>query len=276
MIKYNNKVTNEIVLQFLIDGPAKEVDIVGSVMTLSAAMLPEYSIMKLQNTNLLGKLVVALQSTSTNKIRGILKIPSNLDRADTCILIAIIESIKKVHLYDSVFKFKEVVPTEKNNTTLWLKRALEIYNSAFQQMQDDSATNLKRTLLEMTSAKKAISYKSFTLGSRFHEADHIIVVEGKNDVEALAQCNINNVLGLGGYNFKEKDLEELLKSKKITLFTDGDQGGLAIIRKLSELYDIEYIIQTPKTKKVEELKKREILDLMKEKKIFSKKEYTLS
>lgn len=274
-IRYTSKLKYNLVFDFLVDGEVNESDVIGAMLTLTSSFNLNYGIIKLQNLNKLGKVELDLKHLKIPKkeleikTKGTIKISTDLDRAETSIFCSIIEQIKKIKLYSCTISLKEITDAEQVNSSIFLNRAVEIYSNYFQSQFLDP-DNLKRSLFEMTSSKKVTSVGSFTLGASFKESNNILVVEGRADVAKLFDCGITNTFALGGLFFEVDAVKEFLKSKAITLFLDGDVGGKEILKKLDSLdLNITHIIEAPEKISVEDLSKTEILNLIKNRRIYT-------
>jgi len=95
-------------------------------------------------------------------------------------------------------------------------------------------------------------------GPGIEKEDTLIIVEGRADVINLLRNNIKNVICMGGSKIPQS-LIELAKQKTVTLFIDGDRGGLLNVRKFEQLGDIDFIARAPDGKEVEELARKEIM-----------------
>jgi DNA primase len=89
-------------------------------------------------------------------------------------------------------------------------------------------------------------------------------VEGRADVLNLLKNNVKNAVAIGGTSV-QKELIELTEGKKVTVFLDGDRGGDLILKKLKQLINIDNVIRAPEGKEVEELTKKEIYKLLRDK-----------
>ena len=87
--------------------------------------------------------------------------------------------------------------------------------------------------------------------------DEIIVVEGRADVLNLLRHGIKNAIAMNGTSVPET-IKELSKKKHVTLFVDGDRGGDLIIREVSIVAEIDYVVKAPDGKEVEEITQKEI------------------
>ena len=82
-------------------------------------------------------------------------------------------------------------------------------------------------------------------------------MEGMAVVLNLLRHVIKNAIAMNGTSVPET-IKELSKKKHVTLFVDGDRGGDLIIREVSSVADIDYVIKAPDGKEVEEITKKEI------------------
>jgi len=94
-------------------------------------------------------------------------------------------------------------------------------------------------------------------GPFIEESDEIIVVEGRADVLTLLKHGIKNAIALNGTSVPQTVID-LSKRKDVTVFVDGDRGGVLIIKELMSVAEIDYVIKAPDGKEVEELTKKEI------------------
>jgi DNA primase len=94
-------------------------------------------------------------------------------------------------------------------------------------------------------------------GPNINDAEEVIVVEGRADVLNLLKHGIKNVIGMNGTSIPPTIIE-LSRKKILTLFVDGDRGGDLIIKELSSIAEIDYVIKAPDGKEVEEITKKEI------------------
>jgi DNA primase len=269
-IRYSSKMKYNLKFLFTVEGKVDESDIIGALLTLSAAYYPAYGIVKLQNQSKLGKVKISKKDVVRDKqdrTEGSLQIPLNLDRADTSIFVSVIENITRIKLFGSKINLHDVEDLERGNSAKFLTRAIEVYNGFFDNEGSVSADDIRKTLLEMTSAKKAVTCGKHTIGATFTESEQVIVVEGRADVLALSECGISNTFALNGWEFDEDTIIEFLGSKTITLFRDGDEGGREIEKKLAGCVPITYVVQTPHKVSVEDLSKTEIINYLKTRKL---------
>lgn len=89
-------------------------------------------------------------------------------------------------------------------------------------------------------------------------SEEIIVVEGRADVITLLKNHIKNAVAMQGSTIP-KTILELCRTKKATVFVDGDRGGEMIARNFLLASRAEFIARAPDGKEVEELTRKEII-----------------
>ena len=94
-------------------------------------------------------------------------------------------------------------------------------------------------------------------GPAIDESEEIIVVEGRADVMNLLRHGIKNAIAMNGSNVPQT-LIELCQRKSVTVFVDGDRGGILNIKELMSVTKIDFIARAPDGKEVEELQMKEI------------------
>lgn len=267
MIRYTTNTDTRILLHFSVNGIVKQHDIVGAICSTVSSISPEYSIVALQHAKKVAQLKLDLYEhkvEKTNKMMtiGTLTIETNLDPADNAILISLIEATNKVHLHGAKFVYKSHEDTKEFNINSILARSKQLYPLFTGTQKQDLRKNLKDLVRgpDTSSTGNIQTIKGYYVGSEFNGQNEVIVVEGRNDVVKLVECNYLNVMSINGFNFVESEIQSLLKDKIITLFMDADSGGHQNVLKISHIVDIKYIVNLPAGKKVEELSKKEVIE----------------
>lgn len=278
MIKFTTNIETRIKFYFSIAGAVKEHDIIGSLCSTVASILPSYDIIALQTNKKVAQLKIDLfehKVEKTNKIMtvGTLYVETNLDILDNSILSALIEMVGKVHIYDSKFLYKGHESTKEHNMAELVKRSKELYVLFNGNQKPDIRKGIKNTVLEGLENIKSKTLGAYTLGAEFHSSESIFIVEGRSDVLNLAEANYHNTIGIGGNSFVQSEIEELLRTKKLTLFMDADSGGHKNLLKLARVLDIIYTVPLEPGKKVQDLTKKELLEAIKNKQLFIKQSY---
>ncbi|TRM73326.1 DNA primase, partial [Sulfolobus sp. A20-N-F8] len=131
-MKYNVRI------RFEVDGIVEKTDVIGAIFGQTENLFgDEFDLRELQDKGRLGRIIVEIK-TKSNRSEGEVIIPSNLDRIETALIAAMIESVDKVGPYNSKFelveiediraeKLKKIIERAKGILTNWNKeRALDI------------------------------------------------------------------------------------------------------------------------------------------------------
>ncbi len=254
---YINTVKYEIKAEFEVDGIVDKHDIIGAIFGQSEGLLGEdMDLRELQKGGKLGRIEITEKSHS-GKTSGTVYVPSSMDRVQTALLAAAIESVDKVGPCDAKFDIKSISDARADRRKKIEDRAKELLKSLnagvpeTQEMTDSVRTEMKKAEITEYGRDK------LPAGPDLLKGNEVIVVEGRADVLTLLKNSITNVVGMGGSNVP-KDLIFLSKKKSITLFIDGDRGGELNFRKMSALAKVDYIARAPDGKEVEELTRKEI------------------
>jgi len=129
-------------------------------------------------------------------------------------------------------------------------------------MNISGSTDSREISNEIKDSTKIAGVKEYGKSKLAHGGDldnkELIVVEGRADVVNMVRAGINNVIGMNGTKLPD-EIKELGKTKEITLFVDGDRGGILIAQNVVENTNVKYIVSAPDGKEVEELTGKEIL-----------------
>jgi len=254
MVKYIIKALVEV------DGPVDEHDIIGAIFGQTEGLLgEEFDLRELQDKGRIGRIYVKLQRKG-NKVVGEIYVPSNLDRVETALVAAMLESVDKVGPYPARIRVSEIIDVRSQKIKKIVERAKEILRKWGQEKTIDIREILKE-ISESTKKSQLIEYgpEKLPAGPGVERSDAIIIVEGRADVLNLLRYGYDNVIAVGGATTKIPETIKKLSKEKIAIaFVDGDRGGLMILKNLLSQADIDYVARAPPGKEVEELTAREI------------------
>ena len=249
-----------------VNGIVDKADIVGAIFGQTEGLLgEELDLRELQKSGRVGRIDVKVKK-SNGKTIGFIKIPSNLDRVETALIAAALETIDRVGPYYArvevvniedvrIEKRKRIVERAKE-----LLRKLESETPESKELTEEVLRSIREAELRYYGPEKLPS------GPEVDRADTIIVVEGRADVINLLKHGYRNVIGLeGASSVVPKTIEELSRKKTIILFVDGDRGGELIIKNLVNLIDVDYVARAPPGREVEELTGKEIAKALRSK-----------
>ena len=199
------------------------------------------------------------------KSTGTIEIPSSLDKVETAVLAASLETIDRIGPCISNISIAKIEDVRTSKRKKVIERAKMILSEMFDEMLPESqeiTDEVRQSLRieEITTYGK----ENIPMGPNVLDSDAIIVVEGRADVLNLLRYGIKNSIAVGGTNVPQAVIE-LCKKKTVTAFTDGDRGGELIIKELLQVADIDYIARAPDGKGVEELVQKEILKSLRQK-----------
>lgn len=247
------------------DGVVERPDVVGAIFGQTEGLLGnDLDLRDLQKTGRIGRIEVNIKSIG-GKSNGSIDIPSSLDKAETAILAASLETIDRIGPCIANIEITKVEDIRASKRQHIVNRAKHILTDMFDENVPESQ--------EITDeVKQAIRIEEMTYygkdnipaGPNVVDSDAIIVVEGRADVLNLLRYGIKNSIAVGGTNVPQA-VADLCKKKKVTAFTDGDRGGELIIKELLQVADIDFIARAPDGKGVEELVQKEIVRSLRQK-----------
>lgn len=240
---------------FKAEGPLEKPDVIGALFGQTEGLLGEDMEMReLQKEGRIGRIEVELELVD-GKTVGEIKLPSALDKSETTLIAAALETIDRIGPTEAQIKINKIEDVRGEKRDFILGRAKQL-------LQGLEAKNeigeMSKTLTEETRAAKIQEYGDERLPAGDISGNEVIVVEGRADVVNLLKNRVNNVIGMNGTKLP-KEIAKLGETKEITLFVDGDRGGKLIAGNVISNANIAYVAVAPDGKEVEELQGKEIL-----------------
>jgi DNA primase len=247
------------------EGVVEKPDVVGAIFGQTEGLLGEdLDLRDLQRTGRVGRIDVQL-SSKKGETKGEILISTSLDRAETAILAASLETIDRVgpclaHVTVESIEDIRVVKRKKI-----VERAKEILLDRFEEGVIDS-DELLDDVRQVIRIEKigSIGDEKIPAGPNVLDSDAIIIVEGRADVLNLLRYGIKNAVAVEGTHIP-KIVEELCEKKTATAFFDGDRGGELILRELLQVADIDFVAFSPKGKSVEDMARKEVIKTLRNK-----------
>jgi len=247
------------------EGIVERPDVVGAVFGQTEGLLGnDLDLRDLQKTGRIGRIDVSI-APKAGKSAGTITIPSSLDRIETAILAASLETIDRVGPCIAHITLEKVVDVRASKRKQIIEKAKYVLTEMFDQTVLESQ--------EITEeVKKAVRIEEITewgkdklpAGPNVVNSDAIIIVEGRADVLTLLRYGIKNSIAVGGTCVPESIIP-LCKEKTVTAFTDGDRGGELIIKELLQVADLDFVARAPDGKGVEDLVQKEIVTALRQK-----------
>jgi DNA primase len=246
-------------------GIVEKPDVVGAIFGQTEGLLgPDLDLRELQRTGRIGRIEVSISSKG-GKTDGTITIPSSLDKVETAILAASLETIEQVGPCESKVSVTKIEDVRVSKRKKIIGRAKDILATMVDEITPDTVEiteEVDRTLRQ--SEITTYGPDKLPAGPHIENSDAIIVVEGRADVLTLLKHGIKNAIGVEGTNIP-KSVVDLLRKKTTTVFVDGDRGGDLIIKELNQLGDLDFIARAPNGKEVEDLTKKEIFKALRNK-----------
>ncbi len=251
--------------EIVADGVVERPDVVGAIFGQTEGLLGEdLDLRELQKTGRIGRIEVKVESRG-GKSFGEIKVPSSLDKIETAILAAALETIERVGPCSAKIRILKIEDVRASKRRKIVERAKDILRDLFEEPEIESE-KIADLVRQAVRAEEVIEYgeEKLPAGPAVDESDAIIVVEGRADVLNLLRHGIKNVIAVEGTNIP-KTIAELSKKKTVTAFLDGDRGGDLILKELLQVADIDYVARAPEGKGVEDLTQKEIVKSLRNK-----------
>ncbi len=211
----------------------------------------------MQQSGRIGRIKVELQSES-GKSHGVITIPCSLDRTETAILAAAMETVDRVGPCAAKITLEKLEDVREQKRKHIIDRAVDLLRDWEIEVSPDSQEMTDTVLKEArTAGITKIGKDKLPAGPEAESSDTIIIVEGRADVLALLRSGIKNAVAVEGTSIP-KSIVDLTKSKTVITFLDGDRGGDLILRELSQVINVDYVARAPTGREVEELTHKEV------------------
>jgi DNA primase len=241
-------------------GPVEKPDVIGALFGQTEGLLGnELEIRELQKEGKIGRIEVETERDGS-KTNGKIEIPTALDKSETSLIAAAIETIDRVGPTEATIKIDRIEDVRGNKRDYILERAKKLLEG----MEGGSSKEISENLKKDSRTSKIQEYGDEKLPVGDVSGKEVIVVEGRADVVNLLANRVNNVIGMNGTKLP-KGIIELSKEKEITLFADGDRGGKLIAKNVMDNAEVAFIAFAPDGKEVEELSGKEILASLRKK-----------
>ncbi|HNX18035.1 MAG TPA: DNA primase DnaG [Methanoregula sp.] len=247
------------------EGVVEKPDVVGAIFGQTEGLLGEdLDLRDLQRTGRVGRIDVQITSKK-GETTGEILISTSLDRAETAILAASLETIDRVGPCVAHVEVSSIEDIRVSKRRKIVERAKEILVERFEDGAIDSDELLDDVRQTMRIEKVGtIGDEKLPAGPNVLESDAIIIVEGRADVINLLRYGIKNAVAVEGTKIP-KSVVDLCEKKTTTAFFDGDRGGELILRELLQVADIDYVAFSPRNKSVEDMTRKEVIKTLRNK-----------
>jgi DNA primase len=250
------------------DGVVERSDVVGAIFGQTEGLLgDDLDLRDLQQSSKVGRIDVHVESQHGQSF-GTVTIASSLDKVETAILAASLETIERVgpcRASVSIANIEDVRAAKRREV---VDRAKDLLASSF----DDSVMTSQEILDEVRQSIRVediTEYEGFPAGPNVTDSDAIIVVEGRADVLTLLRYGVKNAIAVEGTNVPDT-VADLTQARTTTAFLDADRGGDLILKELDQVGDIDYVAVAPRGKSVEDLSRDEVMASLRQKRRFDR------
>ncbi len=245
---------SNIQIEGLVDKP----DVIGAIFGQTEGFLgQDLELRELQRSGKVGRIEVNLNNVNSKSIGQII-IPCSLDKAETAIIAASMETIERIGPCNSKVKIEKIEDVRTSKRDFVIARAKELLKTLQASVLPDSQ-ELTEEVSQAVRMMEIVEWgrERLPAGPSINESEEIIVVEGRADVLNMLKNGFKNVVAINGTSVPES-IKELCRQKSVIAFVDGDRGGDMILRELIDSTEIDYITKAPAGKEVEELTKKEM------------------
>ena len=216
---------------------------------------------ELQKKGKIGRINVSITSEN-NKTEGIIEIPTTLDKAETTIIAAALETIEKIGPTDAKITIQSIEDVRDKKRDYIINRAKKL----LEQISGLESKEIEEAVISASRIGKLIEYgkEKLPAGPDVNSSKEVIIVEGRADVLNLLKYGIKNVIAMNGALVPET-IKELGKEKELVIFIDGDRGGILNAKSAIKDANVSFVCSAPDGKEVEELTQKEILQCLRNK-----------
>ena len=246
------------------EGVVERPDVVGAIFGQTEGLLgDEFDLRELQKTGRIGRIEVTVDSKG-GKSGGSIQIPSSLDKTETAILAAALETIDRVGPCAAGILVSKVEDVRASKRKQIANRAKQIVKTMFDESIESQ--EITEQVKQSTRVEELMFYgpEKLPAGPNIDNSDAVLIVEGRADVLKLLRYGIKNAIAVEGTNIPDT-VAKLSRKKTVTAFTDGDRGGELILKELLQVGEIDYVARAPDGKGVEELTQKEIIKSLRNK-----------
>lgn len=244
------------------DGVVERSDVVGAIFGQTEGLLGDgLDLRDLQEASKVGRIDVGIESTEGTSF-GEVTIASGLDRVETAILAAALETLDRIGPCRATLTVSDIEDVRAAKRREIVDRATALLNESFEGQV--SSEDIVEEVRQAIRVEDITTYEGYPAGPRVADSDAIIVVEGRADVLTLLGCGVKTAVAVEGTDVPE-EIAALTRSRTVTAFLDGDRGGELIRRELDQVGDVDYVAWAPEGRAVEDLDRREVMAALREK-----------
>jgi len=244
------------------NGVVERPDVVGAIFGQTEGLLGDaLDLRELLKSSRIARIKVNINSAH-GKSSGSIIIPSSLDKVETAIIAAALETIDRVGPCEATIKVERIEDVRGAKRKFVVDRAKEIIGQM--EAVATESQEISEMVKEHIRVDEISDYEGLPAGPGVRDSDAIIIVEGRADVLTLLRCGIRNAIAIEGTSVP-KAVIDLSRNRTSTAFLDGDRGGDLILKELTQVTEIDFVARAPPGKMVEEMTRKEIVKALRNK-----------
>jgi len=248
--------------KFEASGAIEKPDIIGAVFGQTEGLLgDDMEMRELQKSGKIGRIEVTVEY-GEGKTTGEIEVPTAMDKTETSIIAAALETIERVGPTDTKIAVDEIEDVRGSKRDYILERAKKLMAKFG---ESDDLNEMTEEIKDSAKVAKMQSHGTENLPCGDVSGDELIIVEGRADVINLLKKGIKNVIAMNGTKLPDSVIALSKEKGEVILFVDGDRGGNLIIKNVTENAKIDFIAMAPEGKEVEELTSKEALQALRKK-----------
>jgi DNA primase len=243
-------------------GVVERSDVVGAIFGQTEGLLGDgLDLRDLQEASKVGRIDVNIESEGGRSI-GSVTIASGLDKVETAVLAAALETMDRVGPCHADCTVTEIEDAREAKRRTIVERATELLD----ELEETTVTSeqIIDEVRKNARIDEITEYNGYPAGPHVESSDAIIIVEGRADVRQLLKYGIKNAVAVEGTDVPAT-IAELTVDRNTTAFLDGDRGGDLILRELQQVGDVDYVAFAPTDQSVEDLDRSAILSALRRK-----------
>ena len=194
-VSYKYIVHTSIKVEGVVDRP----DVIGAIFGQTEGLLGnELELRELQRSGRIGRIEVNLD-TKSGKTVGVIIIPSSLDKSETVIIAAALETIQRIGPCNAKMGVDKIEDVRVSKRNFVIERAKELLRN----FTDDVLPDSQEITEEVSQSVRMMEIKEYgqdrlPAGPAIDESDEIVIVEGRADVLNLLKNGFKNFIGMNG------------------------------------------------------------------------------
>ena len=248
--------------KFVVDGVVERHDVIGAIFGQTEGLFPkEFELRELQKSGKIRRIDIELRSKN-DRTDGTITVPSSLDRAETAIIAAAMETVDRVGPCDAKVNVERITDIRVDKRAQIVKRAKELMRNWVVKETHDIEKLLEEVARE-DRLVQPVHYgrERLTASPNISKSKEIIIVEGRADVINMLKSGYKGIIAMEGVKVP-KSIISLTGRKETTAFLDGDRGGDLILKELMQVAKPTYVARAPRGMEVEDLSPEELKEAL--------------